>query len=301
MAESVSGAGWLAGEFEHVRPHLASVAYGMLGSVTDAEDAVQQAWLRLGRSDAGAIIDMRAWLTTVVGRICLDMLRARKAHRVEYVGAWLPEPLVEEPAADGPEQQAMMADSVGTALLVVLESLSPAERLAFVLHDVFDMRFDEVGQIIGRTEVATRQLASRARRRVRGAPRPDPDLGVQRRAVSAFLAAARHGDFEARLEVLAPDVVLHFDLGPGREPLPTLVGAGAVAGHVTRTAPRFVAHARPAVVNGAVGLLFVTAGQPLSVLSFTVSGGRIVEMDLVSAPAKLRHLAIGRPLCSLCH
>jgi RNA polymerase sigma factor (sigma-70 family) len=292
MAEPISGTGWLAKEFEQLRPHLASVAYGMLGSVAEAEDAVQHAWLRLGRSDAGAIVDLRAWLTTVVGRICLDMLRARKAHRVEYVGAWLPEPLVEEPAADGPEQQAMMADSVGMALLVVLESLSPAERLAFVLHDVFDMRFDEVGHIIGRTEVAARQLASRARRRVRGAPHPDPDLGVQRRAVSAFLAAARHGDFEALLQVLAPDVVLHFDLGPGREPLPTLAGAPAVAGHVTRTAPRFVAHAKPAVVNGAAGLLFVAEGQPLSVLAFTVSAGRIVEMDLVSDPAKLRHLAI---------
>ena len=165
---------WLADQFEHWRPHLASVAYGMLGSVTEAEDAVQQAWLRLGRSDAGAIIDLRAWLTTVVGRICLDMLRARKAQRVEYVGAWLPEPLVAEPAASGPEEQVVMADSVGLALLVVLESLTPAERLAFVLHDVFDMRFDEVGQIMGRTEGATRQLASRARRRVRGAPRPDP-------------------------------------------------------------------------------------------------------------------------------
>jgi len=180
-------------QFEHWRPHLASVAYGMLGSVSEAEDAVQQAWLRLGRSDAGAIIDLRAWLTTVVGRICLDMLRARQVRRVDYVGAWLPEPLVEEPAADGPEQQALMADSVGLALLVVLESLSPAERLAFVLHDVFDMRFDEVGQIIGRTESATRQLASRARRRVRGAPRPDPDLGVQRRAVSAAMPSSAIG------------------------------------------------------------------------------------------------------------
>jgi RNA polymerase sigma factor (sigma-70 family) len=158
---------WLADQFEHWRPHLASVAYGMLGSVSEAEDAVQQAWLRLGRSDADAIIDLRAWLTTVVGRICLDMLRARKNHRVEPVGAWLPEPLVEEPAADGPEEQAVIADSVGMALLVVLESLTPAERLAFVPHDVFDMRFDEVGQIIGRTELAARQLASRARRRVR--------------------------------------------------------------------------------------------------------------------------------------
>jgi len=197
------------------------VAYGMLGSVSEAEDAVQQAWLRLGRSDTEAIIDLRAWLTTVVGRICLDMLRARRNHPVESVGAWLPEPLVQEPGADGAEEQAVIADSVGMALLVVLESLSPAERLAFVLHDVFDMRFDEVGQIIGRTELATRQLASRARRRVRSAPQPDRDQAVQRRAVTAFLAAARNGDFEALLRILAPDAVLRFDLGPGREPLRT--------------------------------------------------------------------------------
>jgi RNA polymerase sigma-70 factor (ECF subfamily) len=220
------------------------------------------------------------------------MLRARKAHRVEYVGAWLPEPLVMEPAADGPEAQAAMADSVGLALLVVLESLTPAERLAFVLHDVFDMRFDEVGQIMGRTEGATRQLASRARRRVRGAPRPDPDLGVQRRAVSAFLAAARNGDFEALLEVLAPDVVVHFDLGPDREPQPTLVGARTVARHVLTTAPRFAAYARPAIVNGTAGLLFGPWEEPFAVLGFTVSGGRIAELDMVSDPAKLRHLVV---------
>ncbi len=264
----------------------------MLGSVSEAEDAVQQAWLRLGRSDTEAIIDLRAWLTTVVGRICLDMLRARRNHPVESVGAWLPEPLVQEPGADGAEEQAVIADSVGMALLVVLESLSPAERLAFVLHDVFDMRLDEVGQIIGRTELATRQLASRARRRVRSAPQPDRDQAVQRRAVTAFLAAARNGDFEALLRILAPDAVLRFDLGPGREPLRTLTGAAAVAGHVMQTAPRFVAFARLAVVNGAAGLLFGTRDEPISVLSFTLSGGRIAEIDLVANPAKLRRLAI---------
>ena len=211
---------------------------------------------------------------------------------MEYAGAWLPEPLVEEPAADGPEEQAVMAESVGLALLVVLESLTPAERLAFVLHDVFDMRFDEVGQSMGRTEGATRQLASRARRRVRGAPRPDPDLGVQHRAVSAFLAAARNGDFEALLEVLAPDVVVRFDLGPDREPRPTLTGARTVAANVLQTAPRFIGYARPAIVNGAAGLLFGTREAPIAVLGFTVSGGRIAELDMVSDSANLRHLAI---------
>jgi RNA polymerase sigma factor (sigma-70 family) len=283
---------WLAGQFECLRPYLATVAYNMLGSVSEAEDAVQQAWLRLDRSDADAINDLRAWLTTVVGRICLDMLRARQVRREDSVGAWLPEPLVEEHVADGPEQQALIADSVGLALLVVLDSLTPPERLAFVLHDVFDMRFDEVSRIIGRTEGATRQLASRARRRVRGAPRPDPDLGAQRRVVSAFLAAARNGDFEALLRVLAPDVVVRFDVGPGQEPRPSLTGAQAVAGHVLRTAPRFIAHARPAIVNGAAGLWFHTGAELIAVLGFTVAGGRIAELDMVSDPAKLRHLVI---------
>jgi len=283
---------WLAGQFERLRPYLGAVAYNMLGSVSEAEDAVQQAWLRLDRSDSGAINDLRAWLTTVVGRICLDMLRSRQARREDSVGAWLPEPLVKEPATDGPEQQALIADSVGLALLVVLDSLTPPERLAFVLHDVFGMRFDEVGRIIGRTEGATRQLASRARRRVRGAPRPDPDLGAQRRVVDAFLAAARTGDFAALLRVLAPDVVIRFDVGAGQEPRPTLTGAEVVAGHVLRTAPRFVAYARPAIVNGAAGLWFHTGDELIAVLGFTVSGGQIAELDMVSDPAKLRHLAI---------
>ena len=280
-----------AAQFEKLRPHLASVAYGMLGSVSDAEDAVQLAWLRLGRSDADAINDMKAWLTTVVGRICLDLLRARRARPEDAAGAWLPEPLVVEPAQDGPEHQAEIADSVGLALLVVLESLTPAERLAFVLHDVFDIRFDEVGRIVGRSEQAARQLASRARRRVRVAPQPDRDRSVQRRAVDAFLAAARQGDFQALVNVLAPDAVLRFDLGPDREPLPTLIGAEAIAGHINRTAPQFIAHARPVLVNGAPGLLFGTMEDTISVLGFTVAGGRIAELDLIADPAKLRHLA----------
>jgi RNA polymerase sigma-70 factor, ECF subfamily len=282
----------LAAQFEQWRPHLSSVAYSMLGSVSEAEDAVQLAWLRLDRSDSAAINDMRAWLTTVVGRICLDMLRARKTRREELAGAWLPEPLVVEPTASGPEEQAEMADSVGLALLVVLESLTPAERLAFVLHDVFDMSFGEVGQIIGRTDGAARQLASRARRRVRSAPQPDRDLATQQRAVNAFLAAARTGDFEALLQVLAPDVVLRFDLGPDRAPLTTLTGAGAVAGHIVHNAPRFIGQASPVLVNGAPGLLFGTRDALISVLGFTVADGRIAELDMVADPAKLRHLAI---------
>jgi len=287
----MSEPGWLTAQFDQLRPHLASVAYSMLGSVSEAEDAVQQAWLRLGRSNADAINDMRAWLTTVVGRICLDMLRARKTRREDYSGVWLPEPLVVEPAEEGPEQQAEIADAVGLAMLVVLDSLTPPERLAFVLHDVFGMSFAEIAEVIGRSETAARQLASRARRRVRAAPQPDPDAATARRAVDAFLAAARHGDFDALLRVLAPNAVLRFDLGPGREPLPTLAGAEAVAGHVLRTAPRFIARAQPVVVNGAPGLMFGSLVEPLSVLGFTVTGGLIAELDLIADPAKLRHLA----------
>ena len=271
----MSEPGWPAAQLEQLRPYLTTVAYNMLGSVSEAEDAVQLAWLRLSRSDADAINDMRAWLTTVVGRICLDILRARKARPLEQTGTWLPEPLVIEPAQDGPEHQAEIADSVGLAMLVVLEYLSPPERLALVLHDVFGVSFGEVGQIIGRNEQAARQLASRARRR----------------AMNAFLAAARDGNFETLLDVLAPDVVLRFDLGPGREPLPTQVGAGAVAGYVLRTAPRFISQAQPVLVNGVPGLLFGTLPDPLAVLSFTVTGGRIAELDLIADPAKLRHSA----------
>jgi len=229
----------------------------------------------------------------VVGRISLDMLRARKARPEDAVGSWLPEPLVTEAPATGPEAQSVLADSVGLALLVVLESLTPAERLAFVLHDIFAMPFDEIGRIVDRTPEAARQLASRARRRVRSAPQPDADPTVQRRVVDAFLAAARDGDFGALLRVLDPGVVLRFDLGPDNpEFLPTLIGADAVARHIMRTAPRFIALARPVWVNGAAGALFGTPGDPVSVLSFTVAGGRVAELGMVSDPAKLRHLAV---------
>jgi RNA polymerase sigma-70 factor (ECF subfamily) len=285
--------GWLAEQFEQSRPHLEAVAYSMLGSVSEAQDAVQEAWLRLGRSDSGAIDDLRAWLTTVVGRISLDMLRSRKARREYAAGNWLPEPLVGDPDDSGPEQQAVLADSIGLALLVVLESLTPAERLAFVLHDVFAMPFDDIAQIMDRSPDSARQLASRARRRVQAAPQPDRDVALQRRVVDAFLAAARAGDFAALVEVLDPDVVFRMDLGPGR-PLarPPLAGAGAVAGHVLGTAPRFVNLARPVLVNGEAGALFGTPGDPVAVIGFTIAGGRIAELNLVADPAKLRHLTI---------
>ena len=281
----------LAEQFELSRPRLRSVAYSMLGSVSEAEDAVQEAWLRLDRTDADAINDMRTWLTTVVARICLDMLRARKARREDYAGVWLPEPLIQEPADDGPEHQAELADSIGLALLIVLDSLSPPERLAFVLHDIFALPFQEIGLIMERSTESARQLASRARRRVQAAPQPDRDVALQRRVVDAFLRAARNGDFDALLDVLAPDVVLHLDLGPDLVN-ETLSGADAVARHVLATAPRFIAFARPILVNGSAGLLFTRRDQAISVLGFTVVHGRIAALDVIVDPAKLRHLGI---------
>src|SRR5437763_5006203 len=283
---------WLAVQFEQKRHHLQAVAYGMLGTVSEAQDAVQEAWLRLGRSDAAAIGDLRGWLPTVVGRISLDMLRARKARREVYPGSWLPEPLVEESAGHGPEQEAVLADTIGMALLVSLESLTPAERLSFVLHDVFAVPFDDVAQIMNRTPDSARQLASRARRRVQAAPQPDRDVALQRRVVDAFLAAARTGDFEALVQVLDPGVVFRADLGPGGPARPPLAGSGAVAGHVLRTAPRFVNLARPVLVNGEAGALFGTHDDPVAVIGFTVVGGRVAELNLVADPAKLRHLTI---------
>jgi RNA polymerase sigma-70 factor (ECF subfamily) len=283
---------WLVGQFEQNRQHLQAVAYSMLGTVTEAQDAVQEAWLRLGRSDPGGIGDLRGWLTTVVGRICLDMLRARKARREVYPGSWLPEPLVDE-SDDSPEDQAVLADSVGLALLVVLESLTPAERLSFVLHDVFAVPFEDVAQIMDRSPDSARQLASRARRRVQAAPQPDRDLALQRRVVGAFLAASRGGDFEALLEVLDPDVVFRADLGRG-SPLarPPLAGAGPVAREILANAPRFAHLAQPVLVNGEAGALFGTRDKPVAVIGFTIAGGRIVALNLVADPDKLRNLTI---------
>jgi RNA polymerase sigma-70 factor (ECF subfamily) len=281
----------LAERFAAVRPHLTSVAYAMLGSISDAEDAVQESWLRLERVAVDEIEDLRGWLTAVVGRICLDMFRARKARPVDYVGTWLPEPIVADDA-DGPEGHAMLTDSVSMALLVVLESLSPLERLAFVLHDVFGMSFEEIAGAMDRNAEAVRQLASRARRRVREAPQPERDVVRQRRVVDAFLDAARGGDFEELLHVLAPDVVLRFDIAPDVN-MPTLVGAEAVARHVMSTAPQFISLVSPVLVNGAAGALFGTRQDPVSVVAFTVVEDRIAAINLVVNPTKLAHLSFG--------
>lgn len=281
---------WLARQFEDTRAHLRSVAYSMLGSLSEAEDAVQESWLRLDRSDPRVIEDLRTWLTTVVARICLDMLRSRRARREESFGPRLPEPVVHE---ESPEQQAVLADSVGLALLVVLETLNPRERLAFVLHDVFAMRYDEIAPVLGGTSTAARQLASRARRRVQDAPRPTGDLARQRRVVDAFLAAARAGDFQALLEVLHPDVVFRADIAaafPAQRPW--FRGAPAVAQHVLKTAPRFVSLARPVTVNGAAGAVFVAADGPVGLVGFTVTGDRIAAIDLIADQRTLRRLGI---------
>jgi RNA polymerase sigma factor (sigma-70 family) len=275
---------WLAQEFEQQRPHLRAVAYRMLGSVTEADDAVQEAWSRLDRRDPGGTANLRGWLTVVVGRICLDMLRARQARRETLAGHWLPEPIVRSTTEPGPEDDAVMADSIGLALMVVLETLNPSERLAFVLHDVFGVPFEEIAEIVGREPAAARQLASRARRRVReAAPEPDADLAVQRRVVDAFLAAARAGDFEALLRVLDPNVVFRTT-GAGRLARPPIVGAEAVAREVSAGGARFAPLARPAIVNGAAGLV-VRIGKLDLVGAFTVRGGRIVAIDLVPTQA----------------
>jgi RNA polymerase sigma factor (sigma-70 family) len=280
----------LAEQFEQARPQLQAVAYRMLGSVSEAEDAVQEAWLRLSRSDAERVENLAAWLTTVVGRISLDMLRARRSRREEYDGRRLPEPIVAPEDWTDPEHEALLADSVGLALLVVLETLTPSERLAFVLHDMFAVPFEEIAPIVGRTPAAARQLASRARRRVQGAaPSPDADLARQREVVDAFLAAARAGDFEALIEVLDPQVVFRIDRGPERKGM-AVEGAAAVARQVLAGGRPFAPFARPAIVNGAAGVVVSPGRKPVAVVGFTVRAGRIATIDLIADPEKLRRL-----------
>ncbi len=282
---------WLADQFEANRSHLRAVAYRMLGSLSEADDAVQESWLRLSRSDTSQVENLRAWLTTVVGRVSLDMLRSRRSQREEPLGPHVPEPIVSREDEADPEHEALLADSVGLALLVVLETLSPAERLAFVLHDMFGVPFDEIAPLVERTPAAARQLASRARRRVRGvAPVPDSDVAHQRQVVDAFLAAARDGDFEALVAVLDPEVVLRVDRGaiPGGVP-GEFRGAAAVMEQV-RSFARLARFAQPALVNGAAGFVVAPRGRPVAVAGFTVAGSKIVEIDLLADPARLREL-----------
>jgi RNA polymerase sigma factor (sigma-70 family) len=279
----------LAERFETQRGRLRAVAYRMLGSLSEADDAVQEAWLRLSRADTSEVSNLAAWLTTVVARVCLNMLRSRATRREEPLEVHVPDPVVSREDGLDPEQQALLAEGVGLALLVVLETLAPAERLAFVLHDMFAVPFEEIASIVGRSPAAARQLASRARRRVQGAaPVPDPDVTRQREVVDAFFAAARGGDFEALVAVLDPDVVLRSDRGalPGSV---VLRGAEAVAGQAIMFAgPSRIA--RPALVNGVAGVVVTIDGEPVSVMAFTVTDGRIVAIDALGDPERLSQL-----------
>ena len=283
---------WLAQRFEEHRAHLKAVAYRMLGSLAESDEAVQAAWLRLSRSGDEGVENLGGWLTTIVGRVCLNMLRSRRLRREEPTGVRLPDPVVSCEGAVTPEDEALLADSVGLALLVVLDTLDPAERLAFVLHDMFDLPFEEIASMLGRSAVAARQLASRARRRVQGAevPAPDPDLVRQREVVDAFYAAARAGDFAALIAVLHPDVVRRSDGGPKRPDLSVVIrGAAAVA----RQALSFAmpsASVRPALVNGAAGVVVTVDGRPFAIMGFTVVGGKVVEIDIIVDPDRLAQL-----------
>ncbi|GGU47296.1 DNA-directed RNA polymerase sigma-70 factor [Streptomyces albospinus] len=282
---------WLAERFEEHRGHLRAVAYRMLGSLSEADDAVQEAWLRLSRSGVSGVANLGGWMTTIVGRVCLDQLRTRRARREDPLGVHVPEPIVSREDGPDPEQEVLLADSVGLALLVVLETLAPAERLAFVLHDMFAVPFDEIAPIVDRTPAAARQLASRARRRVQGtAPAPDTDPARQREVVDAFLAASRSGDFDALLAVLDPDVVLRADSGPGAPGASRLVRGAAAVVEQALFYSRFVPFARPALVNGAPGLVTARGGRPFSVMGFTIAHGKIVEINILADLARLERL-----------
>jgi len=281
---------WLAEQFEEHRPHLRAVAYRMLGSASETEDAVQEGWIRLGRTDVSGVENLRAWLTTVVARVSLDMLRTRASRREDPLDVHVPDPIITR--ADGdPESNAMLADSVGLALLVVLETLEPAERLAFVLHDVFGMTFDEIAPIVDRSPAAARQLASRARRRVqRQAPNADADLRQQRRVVDAFLAAVREGDFEGLVAVLDPDIVLRADGGALAGASRFVRGAQAVIGQAAAFSKLGLSN-QVVLVNGNVGVVSRRPdGRPFSVLGFTIGSGRIVEIDILADPERLNRL-----------
>jgi RNA polymerase sigma factor (sigma-70 family) len=289
---------WLADRFEEHRAHLRAVAYRMLGSFTEADDAVQDTWLRLSQSGADEVENLGGWLTTIVARVCLNLLRSRNMRREESLGLHLPDPIISADEELQPEEEALLADSVGLALLVVLDTLSPAERLAFVLHDMFALPFEEIAPLVGRTPEAARQLASRARRRVRGAdlPVPDADLARQRDVVDAFFLAAREGNFGALVNVLDPDVVVRIDAGANL-PLASMVvrGAAAVARQTLKGLASSLARPgvqlHPAMVNGAAGVVVTVGGQPVVVMGFTIAQGKIVEIDAIADPERVRRIA----------
>jgi RNA polymerase sigma factor (sigma-70 family) len=286
---------WLADRFDEHRAHLRSVAYRMLGSLTEADDAVQDAWLRLSRAGTSEVENLGGWLTTIVARVCLNMLRSRNTRREDFLGVHLPDPLISPEGQ--PDDEVILADSVGLALLVVLDTLSPAERIAFVLHDMFELPFEEIAPLVSRTPAAARQLASRARRRVKGAdiPARDPDLAQQRdrqrNIVDAFFLAARGGDFDALVALLDPDVVLRSDFG-ARRPAASKVtrGAEAVAKQAFMAALP-TAHLHPALVNGGAGMVITVNGRPFAVMGFTIAYGKIVEIDAIADPDRVRRIA----------
>jgi len=298
MTEPMSDQDWLTERFEAHRGHLRGVAYRMLGSLAEADDAVQESWIRLSRSDTSDVENLRAWLTTVVARVCLNQLRARRARRESPLEVHVADPILSPQDGIDPEHEALLGDSIGLALLAVLETLTPAERVAFVLHDVFAVPFDEIAPIVGRSSDATRQLASRGRRRVQGAPVPDTNLDGQWAVVDAFLAASRDGDFERLIAVLDPDVVLRADGGVARPRMVQLVrGANDVATNAMLFR-RLAASATRTLVNGAPGgVVWGPDGRPFAVLAFTVAGGRIVAVDVLADPDRLARLdlAIARP------
>ena len=280
----------LAEQFDGHRTHMRAVAYRMLGSLSEADDAVQEAWLRLSRSDSSRVENLGGWLTTVVGRVCLDMLRSRTARREQPLDTHMPDPIVSREDRTDPEHEARLGDSVGLALLVVLDTLAPAERLAFVLHDMFAVPFDDIAPMLGRTANSAAQLASRARRRVQGAAAPDTDLARQREVVDAFFAAAREGDFDALVAVLDPDIVLRSDGGVLRPSASQVVrGAAAVAAQAM-TYVRLSPFVRPALVNGVAGVVVAPGGRPFSVMAFVVRNGKIVEIDGLADPERLQAL-----------
>ncbi|MGA7418963.1 MAG: sigma-70 family RNA polymerase sigma factor [Acidimicrobiales bacterium] len=284
---------WLAERFEDHRAHLRAVSYRMLGSLTDADDAVQDAWERVSRAGTDDVENLSGWLTTIVARVCLNMLRSRNIRREESLEVSVPDPIVCTEGELHPEEEALLADSVGLALQVVIDTLAPAERLAFVLHDMFDLPFDEIGPMVGRTSQATRQLATRARRRIKGAEisKPERDLVRQRAVVDAFFAAGRAGDFDALVAVLHPDVVLRADFSPSRPRRSTVVRGAAAVARQARQGARPGAELHPALVNGAAGVVITMRGRPFSVMAFTVAGGKIIEIDAISDPERVGRVA----------
>ena len=282
---------WLADRFEEQRGRLWAVAYRMLGSLTEADDAVQDTWVRVSRAEMNEVENLGGWLTTIVARVCLNMLRSRNLRREEPLEVHLPDPVISPEEELGPEEEVLLADSVGLALLVLLDALAPAERLAFVLHDMFGLPFEEIAPMVGRSPTAARQLASRARRRVKGADIPDPDPTRQRAVVDAFLLAARSGDFDDLVAILHPDVVLRVDFGPSRPGASRVVRGATAVARQARLGANPAALLHPALINGMAGVVITLDGQPHLVMAFTVAENKVVELDLIADPERVRRLA----------